>query len=195
MSFYDKIDFSNLVGHHSLIYGETNTGKTLHTAKFIQYLLENKKFKPKEISILDFAPRLTYIKHLKVGGRIQDYYKDCLKCNIIHFDGEIIPPRLNARSKNQLYSNICKNFKKIYTIIGKYNCNPTPVLIINDISIYLHLGKSEHLINTIHKSSTFLGNTYYGTSITSKFSKLVSVMEKKKVEYLIKNIETSFKTT
>ena len=112
MSFSDKIDYSSLKGLHTLIYGEINTGKTFYTAKFVQYLLENKKFEPKKISILDFAPRITYFNNLKIGGRIQDYYEACLKCNIINFVGEIIPPRLNAKNKSEVYSNICNNFKK-----------------------------------------------------------------------------------
>ena len=194
MSFHDKLDFDNLKGLHTLIYGETNTGKTLYTAKFVQYLLENKNFEPKEISILDFAPRLTYFKNLKIGGRIQDYYEPSLQCNIINFVGEIIPPRLNARNKSEMFSNICNNFQKIYEIMEKYNSNPTPALIINDISLYLHLGSVKYLINTINKSNTFYGNAYYGSSIMSKFSKLLSIIEKNKVEILIKSVENSFRT-
>jgi len=195
MKFSKNSDLSVLVGKKTLIYGETNTGKTFYTAKFVQYLLENNKFDYNEISILDFAPKLAYFKNLKIGGRIQDYYDLCLKCNMINFIGEIIPPRLNAKNKSEMYSNICINFKKINEIMEEYNDNPTPVLIINDISLFLHLGRNEYLINTINKSNTFFGNTYYGSSISSKFSKLLSLIEKKKVEFLIKYIENSFSTT
>ncbi|MBY9013902.1 MAG: hypothetical protein KGD70_16145 [Candidatus Lokiarchaeota archaeon] len=194
MKFNKNSDLSVLDGKKTLIYGEANTGKTFYTANFVQYLLENKKFDYNEISILDFAPKLTYFKNLKIGGRIQDYYEDCLKCNIINFVGDIIPPRLKAKNKSEMYSNICNNFKKIHETIEKYNNNPTSVLIINDISLFLHLGSNKYLINTINKSNTFFGNAYYGTSISSKFSKLLSIIEKKKVEFLIKNIENSFTT-
>ena len=195
MSFYDKIDFSTLNGYHTLIYGETNTGKTFYTAKFIKFLLETKNIPPKDISILDFAPKLAYFNNLKIGGRIQDYYENSVKCNNINFKGEIIPPRLNAKNKNEMYLNICNNFNKIYEIIEIYNSSPTPVLIINDISLFLHLGSNKYLINTINKSDTFFGNSYYGSSISSKFSKLISIKEKRKVESLIKIIENSFATT
>jgi len=194
MSFHDKLDFNNLKGLHTLIYGETNTGKTFHTAKFVQYLLENQNFEPKEISILDFAPKLTHFKNLKIGGRIQDYYEHSLKCNVINFIGEIIPPRLKAKNKSEMLTNICNNFKKIHESLEKYNDSPTPVLIINDISLFLHLGSNRYLINTINKSDTFFGNSYYGSSITSKFSKLLSIIEKNKVEFLIKNVDNSFKS-
>jgi len=195
MSFHDKLDFNSLKGLHTLIYGETNTGKTFCTANFVQYLLEIKKIDPKNISILDFAPKLAYFNNLKIGGRIQDYYENSVKCNNIKFKGDIIPPRLNAKNKNEMYLNICNNFKKIYEILEIYNGSPTPVLIINDISLYSHLGGNKYLINTINKSDTFFGNSYYGSSISSKFSKLISIREKRKVESLIKIVENSFTTT
>jgi hypothetical protein len=191
----EELDFKNYVGRRTLLYGETNTGKTYYTAKFVQYLLEIKKVTPKDISILDFAPKLAYFNNLKIGGRIQDYYENSIQCKNINFKGEIIPPRLNAKNKNEMYRNICHNFNKIYEIIEIYNSNPTPVLIINDISLFLHLGSNKYLINTINKSGTFFGNSYYGSSISSKFSKLISIKEKRKVESLIKNVENSFTTT
>jgi hypothetical protein len=191
----EELDFENYVGHRTLLYGETNTGKTYYTAKFVQYLLEIKRINPKDISILDFAPKLAYYNNLKIGGRIQDYYENSEKCNNINFKGEIIPPRLKATNKKEIYDHMCHNFNKIYEIIEIYNSSPTLVLIINDISLFLHLGSNQYLINTINKSDTFFGNSYYGSSISSKFSKLVSIKEKRKVEYLIKNVENSYTTT
>lgn len=194
MKFNRDLNFGNLIGQKTLIYGETNTGKTLYTANFVQFLLECKKVDPKEISILDFAPKLTYFNDLKIGGRVQDYFENSVKCNNIKLIGEIIPPRLNAKNKNEMYSNICHNFKKIYEIIEIYNSSPTPVLIINDISLYFHMGGEKLLINTINKSNTFFGNSYYGTSIVRKFSNLLSIKEKKRVEFLIKNVDNPFVT-
>ncbi len=194
MKFNRDLNFGNLIGQKTLIYGETNTGKTLYTANFVQFLLESKNIDPKEVSILDFAPKLTYFNDLKIGGRVQDYFENSVKCNNIKLIGEIIPPRLNAKNKNEMYSNICHNFHKIYEIIEIYNSNPTPVLIINDISLYLHLGSNKYLINTINKSNTFFGNSYYGTSIVRKFSNLLSIKEKKRVEFLIKNVDNPFVT-
>ena len=195
MKFNKDLNFSNLIGQKTIIYGETNTGKTLYTANFVQFLLESKKIDPKEISILDFAPKLTYFNDLKIGGRVQDYFENSVKCNDIKFKGDIIPPRLNAKNRKEMYNNICLNFHKMNEIIEIYNSSPTPVLIINDISLFLHLGSNKYLINTINKSDTFFGNSYYGSSISSKFSKRISIKERKKVESLIKIVENSFTTT
>jgi len=194
MSFYDKIDFTTLNGYHTLIYGETNTGKTFYTAKFVKFLLEKKKISANNISVLDFAPKLAYINNMKIGGRIQDYYSNCKNCNLIPIEGDILPPRLNARNKKELYDILCHNHKKVTKVLDIFNDSPTKILVINDLSIYLHLGSKISLMDVIGKTDTFFGNAYYGSSINSDFSKLLSIKEKIRVEFLIKNIENSFKT-
>lgn len=190
----NNIDFQKFFGQYTLIYGETNTQKTYLTAKFVKFLLESKKINPQEISILDFAPKLAFFKDLKIGGRIQDYYNKSIKCKNFIFEGEIIPPRLKAKSKSELYKNICSNYKITSKILNNFKENPTDFLIINDISIYLHLGSKRYILETIFRVNTFFGNSYYGTSIKSKFPTLLSINEKKKVNFLIKNIKNSYFT-
>jgi len=191
MVYLKNSNFDDFINHRTLLYGETDTKKTFYTAKFIQFLIETKNINPKEISILDFAPKLKIIKNLKIGGKIEEFNKKSLSCNNITFEGEIIPPRLNAQNKAELYENACKNFQKTEKVLKTFNKNPTSILIINDISIYLHIGSVKSLLESINKSDTFFGNTYYGTSIKSDFSTLFSLREKRLVEYLIKKIEFS----
>ena len=194
MVFFKNSNFEDFISHHTLLYGETDTKKTFFTAKFVQFLLEAKKINPKEISILDFAPKLKVIKNLKIGGKIEDYYDKSLFCSNITFEGEIIPPRLTANNKKELYENACKNYKKTFEILKFFTDNPTKILIINDISIYLHIGNKDLLLEAIKKSNTFFGNSYYGSSIKSDFATLFSLREKRLVEYLIKKIEFSYFT-
>ena len=80
MKFDKNRNFKDYVGHHTLLYGETNTKKTFYTAKFVQFLVES-DYDPLKISILDFAPKMTTINNLKIGGRIIDFYEDSKKCN------------------------------------------------------------------------------------------------------------------
>jgi hypothetical protein len=194
MKMSDFINFNECLGRSTLLYGETDTEKTYITANFVKFLVESKKFNPKEISILDFAPKLTYFKNIKIGGKIEDYYPKSLSCYSIKLDKEIIPPRLKAKNKKELYKNICHNYKITSKILKKFNENQTPILIINDISIYLHLGSRNYLIETIRKAKTFFGNTYYGTTIKSKFNKLFNLKEKFDVDFLIKNVDKSYLT-
>ncbi len=188
MDLIRKSNFDGFIGEQTLLYGETNRGKTQSTANFVQFLVESKKIPPKEITILDFAPNLEIIKGKKIGGRIEDYYTLSFLCNNLTFDGVIIPPRLKSTSRKELYDNICKNYKKSSSIMEKYIDHPTPILIINDVSIYLHLGSKKTLLNLIKQAKTFFGNTYSGDSIISKTTKLLSILERKKVDFLIKNV-------
>jgi len=194
MKVREYLGYNDLIGHHTLLYGDTNTRKTFYTAKFIQYLLEIKKIDPKDITILDFAPKLSYIDDIKIGGKIEDFYDKSVKCNNINFEGEIIPPRLNATSKKELYENACHNFKLTSKILNEFNENPTSILIINDISIYLHFGNKKYFLDSIKQVTTFFGNSYYGSSIKKSFSNLFSIKEKNIINYLIKNIEKSYFT-
>ncbi|TFG23277.1 MAG: hypothetical protein EU533_03350 [Promethearchaeota archaeon] len=194
MTLKNKFNLENWIGIHTLIYGETYTQKTYLTAKFVDYLIEIRNIKPKEISILDFAPEMIFIDNLKIGGKIADFSDYSSKCRIIESNGEIIAPRLKACNKRELYENICHNYKITSKSLKIFNENPTKLLIMNDISIYLHLGDKNYLLNTIQKVNTFLGNSYYGSTIKTGFGCLLSLKEKKRVEFLIKNLDNSILT-
>ncbi len=194
MKFHNGLDFDDFIGYHTVLYGEPNTKKTYFTAKFLQYLLEIKKINPKEISILDFAPKLSTINSIKIGGKIEDLFPQSIKCHNITFEGEIIPPRLNANNKKELYDYASKNYEKTSFILNKFYQNPTSILIINDISIHLHLGDKKKFINVVKTAETFFGNSYYGSSIKRNFAILFSLKEKNKVKYLIKNVDKSYYT-
>jgi len=194
MIFHENLDFNRFIGYSTILYGETNTKKTYYTAKFVQFLIESKNVNPKDITILDFAPKLSIIKDLKIGGKIEDFYDESIECNNISFVGEIIPPRLNANNKKELYENALKNYNKTHETVRNFNENPTSILIINDISIYLHIGNKKYLLETIKKASTFFGNSYYGSSIKRNFSTLFSLKEKRSVKFLLKRVDNALIT-
>jgi len=194
MKIKSSKSYEEFIGHQTFLYGETNTKKTYYTAKFVQFLIESKHLDPKEISILDFAPPEDIINSIKIGGKIKDFYKDSIKCNNFSFEGEIIPPRLKAKNIKELYVNACKNFKKTYAILKLFIENPTKILIVNDISIYLHIGNKNLLLEAIEKSNTFFGNSYYGSSIKSDFTTIFSRREKRLVEYLMKKVKFCYST-
>jgi len=191
----ENLDFKNYVGHRTLLYGETNTGKTYNTAKFIDFLLDSNSFDPKEISILDFAPKFIDVNGIKIGGKILDFSKKSVECNYLRLDGEIIPPRLNANNKPELFENLCNNYKISTQMLELYKKQQTKVLIMNDISIYLHLGDKKSLLCAINGADTFFGNSYYGIKINKSFSALLSLKEKKRVEFLINHIPNSILTS
>jgi len=192
--FNNKINYNDFIGSKTLLYGETDTKKTYFTSKFVKFLLEDLNFEPKLITILDFAPPLYFLNNIKIGGKLEDYYKNCNLCNAINLRSEIIPPRLKATNKTELYENLCHNYKLTRKAVQEFEKRPTKVLIVNDISIYLHLGDADYFLEIIDKAETFFGNSYYGYKIKKEFTKLLNKKEIKKVDLLIKNIKNSFFT-
>ncbi|MEJ2295583.1 MAG: hypothetical protein P8Y23_12575, partial [Candidatus Lokiarchaeota archaeon] len=117
------------------------------------------------------------------------------RCKNIPIVEEILPPRFSAQNKKDLYDILCHNYKITSKSLKIYEQNPTLYLIINDLSIYLHLGNKNYLLRILNDSDTFFGNTYYGYEIKSSFSKLLSLKERKRVEFLIRNIENPISTS
>jgi hypothetical protein len=186
--------FEVFIGHKTLLYGETDTKKTYYTSQFVKFLLEKQKVKPMKITILDFAPELQRINNLKIGGKIRDYYNKSVECIYIPMSGNIIPPRLKAESEKELLNFAQKNYEKTCSALKNFIENPTEILIMNDISIHLHIGDPDDILETIEPSETFFGNSYYGSSISKDFSKAFSLREKKNVEILIDKINKSYHT-
>ncbi len=189
MKFSEDVVFEELLGHRTLLFGELNTKKTYHTAKFVQFLLEAKKISPKEISILDFAPERQTTSIGKIGGKIENFYENTKRCNVIPINGKILPPRLTATNLKELDFIASANFKLLNDALNSFEQNITSFLLINDLSMYLHIGSKMRIWNVIKKSSTFFGNSYYGESINKDFAKKFSLREKKRVNFLIKRVD------
>ncbi len=189
MKFSEDVVFEELLGHRTLLFGELNTKKTYHTAKFVQFLLEAKKISPKEISILDFAPERQTTSIGKIGGKIENFYENTKSCNVIPINGKILPPRLTATNLKELDFIASANFKLLNDALNSFEQNITSFLLINDLSMYLHIGSKMRIWNVIKKSSTFFGNSYYGESINKDFAKKFSLREKKRVNFLIKRVD------
>ncbi len=194
MRFSENIVFDELIGHKTLLYGELRTKKTYCTAKFVQFLIEAKEMPPSDISILDFAPEKQIFPIGEVGGKIEDFYENAKYCKIIPIKGKILPPRLSANNIKHLIKIATENYEKLGMALNLFYQNPTPFLIINDLSMFLHKGSKKYLWNIIQKASTFFGNAYYGDSIQKDFTRKFNIHEKNKVDFLIKRVDFSYKT-
>ena len=183
------------MGHSTLIYGDIDTGKTLITAEFIKFLLMEKEIAPQNITILDFAPELHYLNDKKIGGKIVDFYENSINCNYLALKGKIEPPRLNAKSKKDLLNIANYNYQLTLEIIQKFNKIPTEILIINDLSIFLHKGDIKTILKAKNNAATFLANSYYGLSIKNPYSKQFDDYERNVIESILKNVDFSYLTT
>ena len=101
-----KIDYSKIINHHFLLYGETNTGKTYFTANFVKYLLESENVNPKSITILEFGPKFKTVNKVKIGGHIQDFYSKSLFC--VNRSGDHRSYLALTPSGNRRISDLCR---------------------------------------------------------------------------------------
>ncbi len=159
----------------------------------VQFLLEAKKIDPKKITILDFAPKLFKFYNLKIGGKIEDFYPLSIKCKNISFKGDFFPVIISGDNKVS-FENARNNYKRLHEILNIYYENPTSILIINDISYYLHLGNKKFALKIIKASDTFFGNSHYGSSKSKNLNNLFIRREKYCVDFLIKKIDFAYPT-
>ncbi len=199
-----------LVGRNTLLLGETNSGKTRFTFNFLRHLLEQKLYDPKEISVLEFAPDRVHAGNVVIGGTLKEILqeshlpsKSLLKSiNSIHWiDQEsiapqalpipkILTPRYSARSAQDVLNACCANFAATQKQLLHFSRNPTKVLLINDVGIYLHLGGVRFLKKIFALSQTVLFNAYYGTTLLKDWGSYISRREKIMLLLLSKSLDT-----
>lgn len=189
-----------LTGHRSLLLGEPNTGKTLFTLRFVEFLLRSQLYTPRDISILDFAPpRTPFIRlgAVSIGGTFRELLQDTslfppssMKLlGRVHWVGQeyetntgapipvIQTPRRSATNIRAVLQACCANFTATSPQLQYFITHITPVLVINDIGIYLHAGSLRTLRQAIDASEIALLNAYYGQSLRQDFGANISWRE------------------
>lgn len=187
-----KLRFLDLLGKRTLIYGEVGTGKTSLTVRLLEEAVRLDY--SQEITIVDMAPRNTVVNGIRVGGRLSEVTNATQKLRYLT-PRRIETPRLSAASGKELLELIEKNGSRIRRLLQKYREKPTPILFINDISIYLQCGDVTALDKTISTSSTFIANGYYGKTLTNDFSTGISTLERELMNRLIAMMDLKINLT
>lgn len=137
-------------GQWVLVVGEIGSGKTRLTEKMLPKIIAGGGV----IAIFDFAPENVS----GVGGKMKivnnsrmDYYSD-----------NFFAPRLTGKDKNEVLLLAELNAQKIERVLAAYQSRPRKIVVINDISIYLHSRTAKQWISNFYKVDTILANGYYG---------------------------------
>ncbi len=201
-----------LVGRNTLLLGETNSGKTRFTFNFLCHLLEQKLCDPSEISVLEFAPTRVQEGQISIGGTLREILHESKLLSSSfrrlmdsvhwvdhdankfhpHTIPKILTPRYSARSAQEVLSACCANFAATQKQLLYFARNPTKVLLINDVGIYLHLGGLRLLKKTLAVSQTALVNAYYGTTLLKDWDSYISRREKIMLSLLSKFLDSYF---
>jgi len=166
-----------ILGKKVLIAGEAGSGKTRLASRLLTGLLDI--VDPREVTIIDMAPE----RRQEIGGRIMDYLD--VDERVLHLSpARVYTPRLTGFTPRHLLHYAEQNRRMIEPLLERFAKNPSRLLILNDLSIYLHAGKLERILTCVRSADTFLGTAYCGSRLCKDLGSGISQRERKLVEEL-----------
>ncbi|MDW8034575.1 MAG: hypothetical protein RMI79_06575 [Nitrososphaerota archaeon] len=181
-----SINIKEVLGRKTLILGKMNSGKTRLTAEILDWLIE--RVVSSDITVIDMSPTTVP----GVGGRISLYTSNIFK--VRYLAPEIVrAPRIEGKNKEEVLDFAEFNRMSIEPLLQEFLIKPTPVLFINDLSIYLHSGDVFKIIKCLELSSTVVANSYYSEFLMNDKGSGISEKEKKLLDMLISKFNHVFK--
>lgn len=172
-----KLKAKDILGKKVLILGESASGKTKLAARLAQELIVSEK--PDRITIIDLAPKR--MDH--VGGKLVDYVTVPSEVRYLTPE-EVHTPRLTGTSREQILLLARLNRKLMEPLLSEFIQDATEVLIMNDITLYLHAGKLERILRCARSAKTFLATAYYGSKLARDLETGISLREKRLTDEL-----------
>ena len=182
----EKGSFTDYMGKRTLIIGDVGTGKTKLTVELLEEAI--KISHGEEITIIDMAPATTFVKGRKIGGRLSEHTEATKRVRYLTPE-KVETPRLRAESSEELLDLVRLNEERIRPLLMKYIESPTPILFVNDISIYLQQGSAEPVLSASKKAETFIANGYYGRYFAFDYGTGVSKVEKELIDTLVEEMD------
>jgi len=166
--------FTDLLGKRTIIMGEVRSGKTRLAGLLLKEAVALGF--AKEITIIDMAPKNVVIKGIRVGGKLASVATGIRGIKYLA-PRRVETPRLSAKTSEELLHLVDKNRREIEPLLKEYISKPTPILFVNDISIYLQTGDFATISATFQAASTFVANGYYGKTLSNDLSTGISSRE------------------
>ena len=163
MASLKDLHFSDVYGRRTLIIGDVNSGKTALTARLLEEAIVNVGLA--KITVIDMAPNSTQFKGIKVGGLISDFLKEHPHLRLLTPNRKLHAPRIEGRTANHVLQLARTNAAIIDDLLQRYMSDPTSILFVNDVSIYLQTGNMNTLQKVVSLSDTFVGNSYSGLTL------------------------------
>lgn len=172
-----QLEPTEIIGKKVLILGEVGSGKTSLTAKAVQDLAL--LIQPEEITVIDMAPEAIG----EIGGKLSLHMSLDSKLRYLS-PAKVFAPRTMGTSHTQVIEFARRNKNAIEPLLGDFLKTPTRTLVINDITLYLHLGKLEKIIDCVKLTDTFLASAYLGVKLKEDHGTGISVRERQAIKRL-----------
>lgn len=172
-----KLQGKDIVGKKVLLLGESGSGKTKLAAKLLQELMMLTK--PEKVTVIDLAPKRTE----KIGGKLTDYVDLTSKARYLS-PKKVYTPRLAGTSPEKVLHYAELNKKIMEPLLKDFIKNPTETIVINDVTLYLHVGELETVLKCIRLAKTFLATAYYGSKLAEDLGTGISSRERQLTDKL-----------
>jgi CO dehydrogenase nickel-insertion accessory protein CooC1 len=175
-----------ILGKKVLLLGEAGSGKTKLAAQLLRELMV--LVNPEEITVIDLAPQRVG----EIGGKLTDYVN--IDSRIRYLSPEnVYTPRLAGASPKQVLHYAELNRKNMEPLLNKFIRNVTEVLVLNDVTLYLHSGKLETVLKCVRLANTFLTTAYYGSKLAEDLGTGISSKEKQLADKLATSMDLTVK--
>lgn len=174
-----KYRFSSLIHRRTMILGDVSTGKTRLIASLLAEALRSEN--PESITVIDMAPEKRLYKGKPIGGKITDAVTLPSGVRLLQ-PRKINAPRYSARDSDDLIRQVEENRVAIEETLDLYLAKQTPVLFINDLSLYFQSGRFEKASEAMEQAETFVANAYHGRALEDDLGTGISMSERKVVE-------------
>ena len=175
--------FSEIEGKRVIILGDVGTGKTSLVRRLLIEAIEKYL---KDLTVIDMAPPRMSINGETIGGHLLE--KPDQRVRYLA-PKEVWPPRLKARDPEELISLAEKNREEIEVLLATYSKEPSEILFVNDVSIYLQRGDIETLWGALSKARTLVVNSYFGERLSDDHGTGISTREKNEVLALAERMD------
>ncbi|MCS7094847.1 MAG: hypothetical protein NZ988_03435 [Thaumarchaeota archaeon] len=168
---------SSLLGKKVLITGEAGSGKSTRLLELLKDAINMELVG--HITIIDMAPK----RAGWFGGKLKELDPSVNELRYLTSE-DILGPRLSGRSAEEVAAIAKRNAGLIEPLLMAYLKAPTPLLFVNDVTIYLHTGDLELLKSAIAASQTFVGTAYEGVKLSEDRGSGLTKIERERLEIL-----------
>lgn len=144
--------YHQFLNRKTAIVGEVQSGKTQLTQRILRELMS---LVEGPVAVLDLAPERT----LGLGGKL---HLPLTQERIAHFSPMIRAPRLTGHSPEAIWQIAKENFEKIESCFHLMQKQSWSLIVINDVTLYLHQGQAEKLLRQVALAPTIVLNGYFG---------------------------------
>ncbi|RDD53411.1 MAG: hypothetical protein BA066_04530 [Candidatus Korarchaeota archaeon NZ13-K] len=174
-----------LLGKRTLIVGRVRSGKTRLTAEILRGFMG--LVGAGEITVIDLAP-----ERGGLGLSLRAYLGFPEGLRYLR-PASVRAPRLEGRDAEEVLRLARENEEYIRPILLNFLENPTKILVMNDMTIYLHAGDLGLILECMGSVETFLGNAHYGRGDFDDKGSGLNERERLLIEELMRRVDVILK--